>query len=61
MRKLSIDSDGGVAIGNARQKLDAAGNSLRIEKRGRPKKKAVDSPTYYEDSRSVVGFEKTLK
>lgn len=48
-------------VGVARQKVDQEGNSLKIEKiekqKGGKKQKSPD----YEDSRHVVGFEKSLK
>lgn len=51
-REMSIESQqGSNQIGNARQKLDLEGNSLKIQK----------SQIKYEDSRSVVGIEKSLK
>lgn len=80
-------------LGNARQKVDLEGNSLKIEKKLTQKRQYVESPNgnfqmfqskkklkdkseqllneslkepqgnhiKYEDSRNVVGFEKSLK
>lgn len=64
-------------VGNARQKLDHEGNALRIEKKltqkrqyaqnntkdeKSKKKDPENQPTVkYEDSRNIIGFEKSLK
>jgi hypothetical protein len=78
MRRLSIEGEepqqGAAQIGNARQKLDLNGNSLKIEKKFEKKHSEhasnLESKTKmskkgenikYEDSRNVIGIEKSLK